>query len=298
MKKLSVRLTTFGHLFLLILLPMFFGAVNYNNSLAYLLVFVFFSLYILTFYLGWKNLKDLEITLYPVNSHFVGDAIGIHTQIFCSGKNKNNKLKFISYKYCFNKSQPNTLKNMIPMFDIKSEQINKPKLTIKAKKRGDFQLSEFSCTSQYPLALFQWMHKNMDSEINNFYIYPEPVDWLNTEFEQNVMVHNKTGTEQFKELSRYQIGDSLAKVCWKTYARNEQLMIKIFENEQQEQQIIYNWDDLGRMSSEQKLSQLCYWVKQAHKKGLFYGLNIPGHTITPNHGVAHYHKCLVAMALY
>ncbi len=318
MKTLSVRLTTFGRLFLLILFPMFIGAINYNNSLAYLLVFVCLSLYLLTFYQGWQNLKDIKINLYPLNNQFSGNSININTQLLCLGGVQKNKYKFMTLEYYLHQysiepsSEASNLhstiqdkvkqyKKSIPIVNFLSEKNNQTEFKIKADRRGCYKLNSASCTSQYPLALFKWTQKatwSTHSTAAHFYVYPEPIDWLKLEVDQEGAIQNKTGTDQFKELSRYQVGDALAKVCWKTYARTEQLMTKSFEEDFDKLPIMFDWNDLERLSTEQKLSQLCYWVKNASQQGLCYGVNMPDHMIEPNSGAVHYHKCLVAMALY
>ena len=296
MKILSVSLTYFGRLFLLILLSLFVGAINYNNSLAYLLVFVFFSLYALTFYQGWKNIKDLKIFCYPLNSHFMGEPTGIKTQFSSIRKKQNNQFNFLSCEYqLVNIITQEKMKHVAPFLRLVIAQKTTQEFEFKPISRGCFQLAEFVCSSQYPLALFKWTQR-VSNEKKTFYIYPAPIDHHVSDQSHRQSVPNKTGAEQFKELSRYQEGDPLSKICWKTYARTERLMTKIFEDEQENKQIVYKYDDLGLLKKEQKLSQLCYWIKQAHQKGFYYGLNIPGHTIKANYGTEHYHQCLIALA--
>lgn len=260
-----------------------------------MLVFVFFSLYVQTFYQGWKNIKDLNFICYPLNNQFMGESTELKTQFSSISQKKNNQFNFLYYEFQFvNLISQQKIQGISPFLHLESVQKT---LNLEQLSRGRFQLAELVCSSQYPLALFKWT-QHVPYEKKPFYIYPTPTDHHASEQSHYQAMQNNTGVEQFKELSRYQIGDSLSKVCWKTYARSEQLMTKKFEGEQEDRQIVYNYDDLIWLKKEQKLSQLCYWIKQAHQMGFYYGLNIAGQIIKPNNGMAHYHQCLIALAQF
>ena len=57
------------------------------------------------------------------------------------------------------------------------------------------------------------------------------------------------------------------------------------------------WED-QRGDPEARLSAMCRVVLEATAEGLHLGLILPGRRIAPDHGEAHRHRCLEALALY
>ena len=54
----------------------------------------------------------------------------------------------------------------------------------------------------------------------------------------------------------------------------------------------------GATQPEAQLARLCAWLLLADKRGLLYGLRLPGVEIAPGQGAAHQQKCLQALALF
>lgn len=49
---------------------------------------------------------------------------------------------------------------------------------------------------------------------------------------------------------------------------------------------------------EERLSRLCAMVLEAERRGLGYGLRLPGREIEPGRGGEHMGRCLKELALY
>ena len=64
-------------------------------------------------------------------------------------------------------------------------------------------------------------------------------------------------------------------------------------------EISLDWRALAPLSHEVRISRLARWVDVAEREGRRYRLQLPGHPILgPDHGPAHRHLCLRALALY
>jgi len=60
-RRIYILPTRQGVLFFFLLIAMLFGAINYNNSLAYMLTFLLGSLYMITILHTYRNLAGLSI---------------------------------------------------------------------------------------------------------------------------------------------------------------------------------------------------------------------------------------------
>ena len=99
-------------------------------------------------------------------------------------------------------------------------------------------------------------------------------------------------------MRRYTPGDPLSRIHWKALARFDELYTKEFDGAQGQPALWLRWDDVKAAGIEEKLSQLCRWIVEAHAQNREYGLEIPGTKIDPADGESHQQSCLVALALY
>ena len=60
--------------------------------------------------------------------------------------------------------------------------------------------------------------------------------------------------------------------------------------------VLLDWQAVPGGGVEVRLSQLTRWVLAAERLGLQYGLAVPGRTIAPGCGDAHFHACLRVLA--
>ena len=105
------------------------------------------------------------------------------------------------------------------------------------------------------------------------------------------------GVDDFAGFRLYQPGDPTRQIHWKGMARAQQPHSKVFTT-LRGTDLWLDWDALGDLDTETKLSRLCRWVLDAEAGGLNYGLRLPTLDISPHHGPGHRHRCLEALALY
>jgi uncharacterized protein (DUF58 family) len=99
-------------------------------------------------------------------------------------------------------------------------------------------------------------------------------------------------------LRPYQTSDSPRHVAWKTSARSELLLTKLFAG-RAAAELWFDWLDLpANMHVEARLSRLARWVLLAEERGLRYGLKLPGVRVPLGEGFQHRERCLKELAIY
>jgi uncharacterized protein (DUF58 family) len=86
-------------------------------------------------------------------------------------------------------------------------------------------------------------------------------------------------------------------VDWKAAARGQRLLIKQWTGIAGDL-LTLNWGRLPELGLEARLSQITRWAILAEQSGATYGLEIPGTSIEPARGEAHFHACLRALAVF
>jgi uncharacterized protein (DUF58 family) len=174
------------------------------------------------------------------------------------------------------------------------------KILATTEKRGLLPLGRIRIASAYPFGLVRaWSNIRFNRKI---LVYPKPstlvvnpYDGTTSGDEQNSS--QLRGSDDFYGQREYQKGDSLKHVNWKAYAKGQGLFTKQYSASQRKE-LLFDYQSLLALPEEERLSVLCRWIIDAQRNQQTYGLILPGLKISPNHGEAHYTKCLEALALF
>ena len=60
----------------------------------------------------------------------------------------------------------------------------------------------------------------------------------------------------------------------------------------------FDWSQMDDVNPEDKLAKITYWVLEAERQQVSYGLQLPQMKIQTGHGSYHKHQCLKALALF
>ena len=268
-------------------LVMLVGALNYNNSLGFLLVFLLASLSIVAILHTYRNLLHLKINVGNIAPVFCGDIVRVPVIL-----DNNHYPNRYSIRLDFPGGQ--TL-----FTDIVSNHWIRVEPTLRSSKRGRHQLDRFTVSTIFPLGLFKaWSHAQFKTQ---YLVYPTPDKQhelpRESLFHFNLTGDTGNGCDDFAGLRNYQQGDSLRHVHWKTYAREQGMYTKQFGGDRAEE-LWLDWETLSDLETEDRLSRLTRWVLDADAKQYNYGLRLPDQQIELGHGPAHRHRCLEALALY
>ena len=278
-----------------VLVVMLLGAINYNNSLGHLLTFVLGSLALVSMLHTYRNLAGLSIRGGRTEPVFAGEKASFALRL-------ENRLRLARHALCVKlprqPSQGRREQTETLMAQVPAQGLKRIELKVTAPRRGRFRLGRVTVTTRFPLGLFRaW--SPLDLGISCL-VYPRPAGELplpvsGTE-ESSDGRHRGEGREDFFGLRDHQPGDPPTQIHWKAAAREQELPVKVFGGGSQ-RDIYLRWDEAGG-DMEERLSQLCRWVLDAHRWDLRYGLEIPGVVIVPERGEAHMGRCLRTLALY
>ena len=279
--------TKYGLMFAALLLLMLIGAINYNNSLAYLVTFLLASLSVVAILHTYRNLLRLSLTSGHIEPRFVGETLTIPVRI----DNRQGPAR-LAIEIYFPDEHPSVL-------DIEAQQQQNIDLETIPQRRGHHLLNRFTIATRFPLGLFRaWAHVHLK---RSYLVYPRPaaISQLpaHSLYKLNDTGDQGVGADDFAGLRPYHSGDSLRHIHWKVAARQQGLLTKQFGGDRSEE-LWLDWSSLPDVPLEQRLSILTRWVLLAEREGKSYGLRLPGLVLEPERGGPHRHQCLKALAEY
>jgi uncharacterized protein (DUF58 family) len=287
-RRLYILPTGFGYLFAVMMLFLFLAAINYQNSMAFMLTFMLTSLAIISLWQTHKNLLGISVKLQIPRPVFCGEMCELEFEV----SHPNNSRRFaIGIQY---QDQPPVYLKLEP------EGSTLAKLKLPTGRRGLYRPAGITVFTRYPTGLFHaWGWLRYDLPI---LVYPRPAD--DARLQQSVVEQfdGQTSTstiegDDFAGLRGHRIGESLRHISWKAYAQGRGLLTKTFQGHARPSLWI-DWDLMTRGSVEERLSLMTALVLAAENEEQKYGLRLPGKVIEQGYGSAHKHNCLQTLALY
>ena len=287
-RRLYILPTRFGYLFSVMLLLLFLAAINYQNSMGFVLTFMLTSLAIISLWQTHKNLLGLEIELKSPRAVYAGENCKFEFNV--SHRNNNHRYA-VGIQYG----------SEIPVYlNLESDSSEQAIIEIPTIRRGQFKPKGLIVFSRYPTGLYHcWAWLKFDSPI---LIYPRPManvrlfDTLVEEQEGKTSTSTIEG-DDFAGLREHREGESLRHISWKAYAQQKGLLTKTFEGHARPSLWI-DWSALNEVSIEARLSHMTALVILAEKQNRIYGVKLPGTTIKQQVGEAHRKSCLQAITIY
>ncbi len=267
---------------------MLVGAINYNLSLGYALVFLLAGLGLVTLLHTFRNMVQIELSPGRVEPVFAGDKARFGLQLL----NRRNRPRFAIDLRLDGGETVTT--------DMAADAMTCVSLPMIAKRRGWLRPGRVTLQTHYPLRLVRaWSYVEPDMRC---LVYPKPEMSapplpLSASGESGGSLSGK-GSEDFAGLRRHQPADSPRQIAWKAVAHGQPLLTKQFSGASVTH-VQLDWNDLPHsMELEARLSRLTRWLIEAHAQGISYGLRLPGREIRLGHGEQHFQLCLEALALH
>lgn len=276
-----------GLMFLMCALAVFLGGTNYENNLILGLGFLLFSVFLVTIWHTFFNLLGLTLSAGSALPVFNGEVALFKVTL---KRPHTRMLHALNIYWPLSKSV---------LVDIDKDEASIVELGIVTNKRGRFEPPRLTVDTRFPLGLIRcWTHVALDMSC---IVYPKPIenniyisDGSEGQFGTKI---NHESNDDFYELKKYQNGDALSHVAWKSYSKGLGMMTKAYAG-YLEEAIWLDWDDFDQIDDEKRLSYLAYWVLQCHRSSRVFGLKLPGNNIAPSSGEDHKETCLLALALY
>ncbi len=281
--------TRFGYFFALMLLVMLLGAMNYSNSMAFLLTFLLAGIALVCMHHTHANLVNVQMRAGSCEPVFAGETAHFELRV-------DNPS--VTPRYSLVASWPKREQQAVPG-DVEARGSGLFLLALPTAQRGWLQGGVFSLSTEYPLGLFHaWTWAELDMRC---LVFPKPATHGGTPppaaGHGGLTSSEASGQDEFAGLRPYRRGDTPRSIHWKSLPKLQQPMVKQFA-ETLEQDLWLDWSALSGLDVEARLSQLTRWVLDAEALQRNYGLRLPGTVIAPGRGDGHRHACLKALALY
>lgn len=283
-----------GLLYAVSLLVLLIGAINYNLSLGYGLVFLLGGLGIVAILHTFRNLAGTALTLGNPTPVFAGETARFPLILHNPDARERRLLRL---------ALPDQPPLATVSVDIPPQATARALLPLPAVRRGWLALPRVTIDTVWPLGLVRcWSYA---APALACLVYPRPADAvppaLTFAGTQGGRLPSDSGDEDFAGLRRHQPSDPPHHVAWKTVARlgpEAAMQTKQFAGTAA-QALWFDWAMLPpTLDAETRLSILARWVLDAEEAGLSWGLRLPEQEIPQAHGPAHTHACLKALALH
>jgi len=275
-----------GLFFLAVLVVMLIAAINYQNNMAFALVFFLFSLFIIAILHTFSNLSGLCIEAQRGYPTFAGEVAEFELQLRRTREHAYHAIEL---------GWPGELAALRSLLDT---QVATVTLFHQAQRRGWLRPARLLVQTFYPLGLMRaWTWIDLDMAA---LVYPRPIAGprpatASGDTEQGLRTLKK-GSDDFYGFRDYRSGDNLRHVLWRAYAKGQPLQSKQFA----ETQVLSHWlsYDACAGDREHRLSVLCYWVLELERRGEVFGLQLPGASLPLDSGAEQRERALRMLALF
>jgi uncharacterized protein (DUF58 family) len=278
-----------GWFFLLTVVILLVGSINYALSLGFVLTFLLAGLGLAGMVHTARNLAGMAVSTGRAEPVFAGEKAQFRLYLEArSGFDRPS----ILVRHARSRAQM--------VLDVPAAALGEVVLGIPAERRGWLPLGRVMLETRFPLGIFRaWSYVEPQARC---LVYPRPErSALPAPIAENVKGTLRSpvpGNDDYAGLRTYQLSDSPRHVAWKAVARNEDMLTKQFTGEAAAE-LWLDWARLPpELDLERRLSRLTGWVLEAERSGLHYALRLPGREIPPGRGEAHRGACLQALALH
>ncbi len=282
---LKVRLTQRGAFCACLLIIMILGSLNYNNNMALLVTLSFLSMFIVSSGLAFRYLSSLTLVDIQSEPAFAGDSVQFKIKIESLLSNWPASIHIDKNQCIYS----------IGLFEKPNDHLF---ISIKETCRGSISLGDITIYSDYPFGIIRCTAQLLIK--NNCWIYPKVIahqittDSATTE--QQLATLKSNGNE-FLGIRKYQLGDPLKHISWKSSAKLDTLMATEYASNMRS---IATFDlaSYADLSLEDSLSHLCYCIVQANEQSIPYQIKLNEYASNVGFGKQHLEACLIQLAAY
>lgn len=285
-KSIFIFPTRTGFVFSILLLTLLLAAINYENSLIFALVFWLGSVFFVAIFYTFRNLSGISLELQKSGAGFVDEDIEFSIKV---SRPENSQREGLQLGW------PKEVKQWAELYEDASTTVH---LFVNAKQRGWLNPKRLLVETYYPLGLLRaWTWVDLSAKA---IVYPKPLfhdhNFINLgENDEGQLTHH-SGSDDFHDMRNYHPGDSPRHILWRSYARQDELLVKQFAA-YADYRLILDWYQLEG-DTELRLSRLTGMALNAYNSDKEFGLKLPQIEIAPNSGKTHLNHVLKELALY
>lgn len=287
-RRVFILPTRQGLLFAGVIVLMLIGSVNYDLSLGFILAFLLGATGIQSMLHTFRNLAHLHIAPGRVQPVFAGEQAQFRISIANFAR---------AHRYSIGVTRDKVTADYV---DVPPGDSVTATVAVPALRRGWLRPGRLTLFTFFPVALFRaWSYADLDMHC---LVYPAPASpglpLPPTEAGRADGGVHGHGQDEFAGLRPYRPGDSPRHIAWKAAARDDALLTKQFAG-RADAELWLSWEALPpTMDTERRIAHLARWVIDADRKGMAYGLRLPGLILPIAAGTAHRADCLRALALH
>jgi uncharacterized protein (DUF58 family) len=280
--------------FVIMLLVLLVGSVNYNLGLGFALTFLIGSCAMVDMVLTNRNLAHLHLAAGRAQPVFAGEEARF--ELFLHNRTARDR-----FAIWLGFHSAGEARNVV---DVAAGGSANVVLSIKTLERGWLPAPRVRLHTRFPLGLFHaWSYWQPDAKV---LVYPFPEEQappLPMSGHASQDGHGSAGNDDFGGIRSYQPGDPMRHLAWRQIARLDpamggQIVTKHFEGGAVEDLTLDFALLPASMGVEARLSRMTRWVLEAEQSAKPYGFQL-GATIYPaSCGEAHQAACLRALALF
>jgi uncharacterized protein (DUF58 family) len=286
-RRVYVLPTRFGLFYLVLLLTMLLGALNYNNNPALLLGLLLGSTGLASLVAAQLQLTGLAISAIEAEPVPAGSDLLL---LVYAQADDGRRRRGLQVSLDTDSSRP----SLLGLEQGRGE----AQLLVPTTRRGWLDLARLQVSTTHPLGLARaWAYVWPQSPL---LVYPRPeTDGppLPTGAGDRAQSRLHPTGDDVHHLRNYRRGDSRRAIAWKASARRDTLLVREYE-QPLGADVVLDWHGLMRMPGEERIGRLARWVDEAERDGRRYRLVLPGQpALGPAQGPIHRHDCLRALAL-
>ncbi|MEM7279640.1 MAG: DUF58 domain-containing protein [Pseudomonadota bacterium] len=286
-KRLYILPTAVGLILALAVFVMLLGAMNYSNSLAFVLTFSLAAIGLVSMHHCHRNLGDLSIRFRGAESVFAGEDAAFNFSIM----NPSAQSRYDIVAQCKQGSSDS--------LDIAGNDQSALQIRVSTNRRGPIALGRISLSTRFPFALFRawaWVYNDYQC-----LVWPQPAAKAPavpiSTHTQGTHRRSDQGDDDFSGLREYQAGDPRRQIAWKAAARSDTLVSKQFSGSERGS-VELSIEATGCSDLERALQVLSRWILDCENDGIAYGLSLKGTQMAPALGRKHRNRCLDQLALF
>ncbi|SFR46595.1 Uncharacterized conserved protein, DUF58 family, contains vWF domain [Marinobacter daqiaonensis] len=284
-KTIFILPTGAGAVFALLLLVMLITGINYQNSLIYLLTFLLGALFVAAMHQTHNNLSGLELAFLKPGDGFAGDPIPFRVRLQADHEAPAIVL--------FSGQTPGLT------LSVPREELTDGTLLVTSRERGYLLPERVRVETRFPFGLLKawsWLRPATPAVVFPRPLTPpHPAEGVSAA-DASEGTRPGQGQDQV-ELRPWREGDISARVDWKRFSRNGDMVVADWQGEQGSPRWL-DYDGFPGIDQELRLSYLTALVLERDRAGDIFGLRLPGAVIAPDQGAGHRQQCLRALGTW
>lgn len=283
-RRTYVLPTLFGLFFLVLLLTMGVGALNYNNNPALLLCLVLTGTALASLVAAHLQLSGLEVRAVSAEPVPAGKPLLLRVHVRADPRRPRRGLLVQAHGSSATLSL--------------DRGAGEAALEVPTAHRGWLGLERIRISTTRPLGLARaWAWVWPEAPL---LVYPAPEPHgppLPLGAGDNARARMHPAGDDVHHLRAWRRGDSRRAIAWKPSARRDTLLVREYE-EPQGADVVLDWDALHGLPWEARIQRMARWVDEAERDQRRYRVQLPGQPpFGPASGPQHRHACLRALAL-